>query len=534
MTVFNGMVPDTGGEVIPAAVTAILQRAGTKGLLASAWSLAELGADEEDYEWLRGWGQVLDQHSVRLWLGCPWLAFAASGRQFRKPAGMGLLLLFLFSELARREATEGILWPTVRRFPFQPEVAPALFVNGQPSQILKDALEAAASESQGFRLRHVFGIEGLQNWFDTVYLQFGFTERGFHRRLAEWLAGQGLTQAVKRLTDPHNGSPTFEALWQSFKSLRQRNLSEQRLRQVIRNSPWVLSAWENDLVREASRQIEYVVSEPDEPPEPAFLADPVLRWTPPSEPSFVCRVSGLADFDLTESGYWVSVAGRNMSRLLRQADGGYQAAPEEIVLPAARSSLVAALTTEQGQVVKTVALKLWEEADDVTVFRLPNGQRLADAWETPLNPAQSYAVLAAGDLAFTPPMLNWTRLADGAWRIHLLAPGWPVETRLLLGEEILWQPAVGVGMAAVEPLWAEDVRVFALGADGQPRFSVQAGETCPLRVCHPRGVAVLRGRIRRESLQAAEAAATATTTAIATMTTPGTLRARRPRPVSSV
>ena len=510
MGIFDGTVPPLGGDEVPAAVTAIRRRAEVMNLLSAPWSLAELCADEEDYEWLRAWGQALNRRSLGLWLGCPWLMFTAGGEQFSRPAGIGLLLLFLFAELARREANEGTVWPFVRRFPFQAEVAAALFVNGQPNQTLKDALEAAASESQGFRLRHVFGIQGLQNWFDTVYLQFGFTERGFHRRLAGWLTGQGLTQAVKRLTDPQNGSPTFIALWQSFRSFRQRNLSEQRLRQVIRSSPWVLPAWENDLVREASRQIEYVVSESDEPPEATFLCDPVLRWTPPGEPSFVCRVSGLADFDLTEPAYWVSVSGRNVSRLLRQADGGYQAAPEEIVIPAARSSLVAALTTDQGQAIKTVALKLWEEADDVTVFRLPSGQK--DAREKPLHPAQSYAVLAAGDLAFTPQALNWTSLANGAWRLYLLTPGWPLETRLLLADDILWQPAVGAGMAVVEPQWAEQVGVVALGPDGAPRHSVHTGETRPLRICHPHGVTVLLSRFRHQSIQASDVTPTATTT----------------------
>ncbi len=94
----------------------------------------------------------------------------------------------LFCKKGLDNTTEGRLWVTFQRECFHNTTLQVLFIQGQPKRAYKDTLEAAA---RWLQIRHVFGIEGLQSWFDTISLQFGFTHQGFLHRLPEWLVGQG-------------------------------------------------------------------------------------------------------------------------------------------------------------------------------------------------------------------------------------------------------------------------------------------------------------------------------------------------------
>jgi len=77
-------------------------------------------------------------------------------------------------------------------------------------------MEAAARK---LHLRHVFGVEGTQNYYVSVYLQFGFTRNGLPR-LPFWLAGQAQTEAIAYLLDAEQGSKTFTLSWPLSTSAR--------------------------------------------------------------------------------------------------------------------------------------------------------------------------------------------------------------------------------------------------------------------------------------------------------------------------
>src|SRR5690606_7969135 len=100
-----------------------------------------------------------------------------------------------------------------------------LFAQEQPRQLLKELLEEAARH---FNLRHVFGIEGMQNWFATILLQIGMTQYGVKRRLPEWLARQGQTLALRHLLNSRTGSRSFQHLWNSLREYRRNQISEKR------------------------------------------------------------------------------------------------------------------------------------------------------------------------------------------------------------------------------------------------------------------------------------------------------------------
>ena len=151
-------------------------------------------------------------------------------------------------EFARREGNERSLWVTIRQGHFSETTDSELFAKDHPTRLHKDALESAA---RWLNLRHVFGQVGLQNWFDTIYLQFGFSRGSFMRRLPEWLAGQGETLAIQQLLNGPMQSATFRQLWERLLDFRRHFITEQQVRPVIESSPWVLPEWAKDLMIQA-------------------------------------------------------------------------------------------------------------------------------------------------------------------------------------------------------------------------------------------------------------------------------------------
>ena len=302
MKVFNGISPSDGEKTVFDAVVAILERAQEQRLFPSKWSLAELQLDDDDFEWLCNWTVNLSGITVYLWLEVePWRGIRIGTRESSRSAALGSLLLLFVVENARRNATEGILWATFPQEQFPKSTLRLLYANGQPTRSFKDAVEAAA---RWLNLRHVFGIEGLQNWFDTVYLQFGFTYRGFIRRLPEWLIGQGGTQAIQHLLTGQIRSETFCTLWDALRNFRRSNIKLEQLKTILARNPWVLPDWIDELATQATARIELGdgreirTSGIEDAFEP-FLDEPILRWNTPQAPQFVCRISNIAKFDLS-------------------------------------------------------------------------------------------------------------------------------------------------------------------------------------------------------------------------------------------
>jgi hypothetical protein len=106
---------DAGSAAIAKTVTDLLRRRDERGL-ERPWSVAELGLSADEFLILSTWAAGLDVRTVRLWLGNSWtFETLPSGACYSRQACLGLLLLTFAAEAARREATEGTLWPHVRR-----------------------------------------------------------------------------------------------------------------------------------------------------------------------------------------------------------------------------------------------------------------------------------------------------------------------------------------------------------------------------------------------------------------------------------
>jgi hypothetical protein len=468
MRVFLGVAPNQNHSSIRGGVAALMRTCVVRGLGEgnTSWSLVELQPDEDDFDWLCTWAASLDWLTARTCLGDSWGRFNAEGRKITQQAAIGCLLLMLSSEVARRDATEGTLWPYVRhdrrnKPRFSTHTSDELFdFSGQPTRAHKDALEAAARH---FNLRNVFDEEDMQCYFVTVFLQCGFTLRNAQSRLADWLIGHTLPVAVDHLLSGPLSSLTFRDLWDRLKCYRANNITEAQFRAYLVQSPWVLADWVEDLARAARRAVTTTVStsataETNVVAVMPFLSQPALHWTPPGEPQFVCEICNLPCLELTEDEYDLRIGGKTVARLIRQSDESYRAAPSaEVVLSVVSHALAADLIVRDGPVVHSMTLTLWDQGQDVNVYRLPNGQ--------PIKPGESlstrtdYAVFFASDLTIEPRPRWYQIIGEPEVQCSVLSGTDLAETRVLTGDTVLWRPIFTNQPRDSEPSWAQSVSV---------------------------------------------------------------------------
>ena len=437
-------------------------------------SLCEIQPDENDYQWLCEWAERLTPWHMQRWLSgfhSRMVAVQSGTVILSHSDAAGCPLLLLAAESARREASEGNIWPTVRRR-FTESARRVLFdAQGQPRQELKDAMEGAARK---LGLRHIFGVAGTHNYYISVYLQFGFTRKGIER-LPHWLAGPHVSEPVSYLLGDAEEKSTllksesFVSLWNALRNYRRKNVTETNARRVLARSPWALPDWQDDLLEQAVKSREITTREADlDSPEPlpsSFLAEPKLQWSLPVQPVFTTEVVNLADFDLTSDRYTVSVGNNRLTTLLRTDDGQYDPRPERVTLPSATANFTAVLGDDNGATADSQLLQLWNPDEDVELFDLKTGSRL-DAQAVQRAPSKDYGLLVSPDLRVEPSGLRFHGVGSGVHgkRLYLLPAGDDRIVRVTLSDaegEVseLWNSASGGGVRAKswEPSWSSSV-----------------------------------------------------------------------------
>ena len=405
--------------------------------MSSPRSIAELRLEQNDVEWLRSWARGLSATAARR---SGDLRIARPLEATRQQA-FGLVFLALAAETARREAAEGHVWGPVRRR-LSAAAESVLFTQGQPKQELKDALESACRRWQ---LRHVFGQEGLQAWYASVYLQFGFTERTIESRLPARLANaEALPTAVHHLLrDQRLKSDSFASLWSTMLGLRRRNVTEMRARQVLALSPWVLPEWTDALLEAAVARMELTPSGlPDAEAAPSLFTVPHLEWEG-RQPRFVVELVNLADIagELPQGAYRIRAGGASVEFTID--DVGTPLGVQPLRLRLTPDRVTGVVERHEGEDAWTPVageeVTLWEQSDEVGVFR-EDGTRL-DAWSTPLQPEHPYLLVLAPGLTIEPTPERWARTDDGCL-VVLLAAGWPDGTSVHLDGEKIWDPLI--------------------------------------------------------------------------------------------
>lgn len=458
MTIFHGVTLDSSNFIVEAA-QAISRKRESLGLQAP-WSLAELSPSQDDFKFILVALRQASEGSIERWLRPHW------------QIEFGIVFLLFASETARRFASEGEVWSVVAKC-FPERSKRLLFSqNNQPTQRLKDAIERAARH---FGLRHVFGTAGVQGWYQTIYLQFGFTIRGGKSRLPEWLVGQNPSESVcALLNDSRLSSLSFKKLWQLLRDFRRNNISEVQARNFLTQSPWVVQSFVSDLLKASRQRLDL----PDRPtgdfteePEIRFFSPPWLDWSE-SSPRFLSDVANLSQlFNLSGNVYDLKIGNKTVAILTRQADESYRVDSDPVILPNKPVLSVRVESRESGETRYSQILELWDKDEDLTLFSA-SGKRL-DAWNEKLDSQRAYYLLASADLTLVPET-NW-HFVDHDRKLHALPAGWSSELKLTFDDgDTLWTPLLG-GFAPrrIEPAWASGCRVAIEKINGKSvRFQV--------------------------------------------------------------
>jgi hypothetical protein len=461
---------------------AILQRARQQ-CLDQPWSTCELHGDEEDYraarEWLASQGGWTTEAFLR-----GGSSLSVNGRPFARQACYGLLWLFAAAEAARRFSIEGEVWAAVRKtLAFGSAIDSALYVQGQPRAILKEAIESAAT---AFRLRNVCGAEGVQEWISTVYLQFGATRRGLDGRLPEWLVGQGRPLTVQRLLDGSGvfHSESFAKTWNSLTQHRRRFLPRNLLLQQLRDSPWILPDWTEMLADRSLERLSLgdgsgaVQIETEDENLLSFLTEPRLEWDGAGAPS--CFVEILTDtLNLTGSAGRVLIGNQVRAQLTQQEDSSITAFPSaKLQFPLDSAEVDVALIDGPGDTIMAAPLALWDAADEIALFKLPGGERVPDPWSCAVTPGAAYALLLTEDLEVKPEPAETHLLPTIRKKLCWISLGLVAQTVVQLEGEVFWTPIAST--APRSPL-LNGLRLRQRAFREQQVF---------LSVSHPRGLRV--------------------------------------------
>jgi hypothetical protein len=347
----------------------------------------------------------------------------------------------VITEVARREAVGHRLWPIVAD-KFSDDLHAYLFPNNHPCPELKSMIQRAARE---LRLRHVFDDEENQSWYITTHLQFGFTQPNFIANLPEWLCGQNLPDAVRRLLTGDLASDSFRDLWQALRYFRRDWITEEQLRSVLDVSPWILPDWKNDLVRLSREKLHLIdVGECEidtESQSHRLVGPPRCEWPYGLEPVFTCDLEDLQALNLTAPHYHIFVGDVLSATLLRQDDGTYGSDRSQVTLPAHLAQVDVKLLDGDGCLHVSQLVELWDSAVEVCVFELSSGKPL-DIGNS-MSPTKSYVLFISPDLEVVPDPETWMRLRGRPGRLAvMLRTPWDIAgTRVVTSDRaILWTP----------------------------------------------------------------------------------------------
>lgn len=425
--------------------------------------MAELQLEDHEVDWLHKWFLHLTPDSTANWIKS--VVFSRfTGESYASYRQMfGGLLICAGAEACRRESNEDSVWPAVRRIlPDSHALRRELFLsNGQPSSTTKILIEDAV---RALNLRHVMDVEGTQQWFITIKLQYGFTYHGARNRLAEWLVNLGRPHTVRYLNGemdlPELASESFKSMWRAFIQYRRGLIGDEEARQVLRSSPWVQPSWIDSLLVEAKSRIETLgigdwhgdaesttggECDTDEAFTP--IADIELHWPLGGEPRIQIRLDKARiqeQTDVPEIDVYVDT--KKVARWLRQSNGGYTGDEEIYAEPQSAgrtpnlSPSVLALSSKRGEHIVEWDLTDSGLTSEVLVFDLDK-KTLVRAGEERLEPARHYALICDKKCVIEgcQPLEVFERAGVARKAIRLPAP-LENSVAVIYEEFILWQP----------------------------------------------------------------------------------------------
>lgn len=394
------------------------------------WSLVEAPNSKGHYDQLRQWAREM---SISTW---------QMDKRNRRHQ-LGLVLLWLESEVARRHSRGGSLWPILSNKVFvnwDSWIHSDLFTGSEnASKTHRDLLRDAARH---FSLRSTFEVEDVKNWFRLIYLQFGFTHDDAVQRLASWLSGQILPVSVQKLLEANDsGAQAFQQVWRSLRMYRLGNLSQAILETRLKSNPWVLAEWSAELVAAAKKSSAQVLEVADlEAAELRFFTAPKLVWNNSSQPLFTISLCNLDEFELDSADYQLTAGQQILARLIRQPDGSYHSdAGENIALPL-KPTVPLSLVSGDGHVAAHDEAVLWDPMEEVTLYSFRTGTMVRP--EERLRVGAEVFLIASEDVDIRPTPASSIHIELG-YGLHQIAGGWNGQLVALLDDDVVWTSTVG-------------------------------------------------------------------------------------------
>lgn len=361
---------------IVAAVTDIAMRHRANGVATQGWSLCELCQDADDYTCLYVLIAAIPCAVAQAFLvtKSDWqLGATFGGREITLRGGIGILLLLLCVEAARRDAHEDALWPHASRAFDITEWGELLFSGGQPTEIFKETICTAARE---WNLRHVFDRmdagEPMQWYFQTVKMQYGISGVvGKSERFAKHLQWGGGSDAVRALLAKSKGFAGFFRTMQGVRSGRiDRIEMESRLRQY---GAWVPPNCTLDQLHKAARVRvagKVDVSGVDVKEEPSSLVKAVeLKWSGLQDelPRLCLDLEPALLNALLEISARLELGGKRVASLSRQADNTLLPLPYSDFSGDSPYNLRVPFTSGAAEVTIAVVVSGTDEAVDAVI-----------------------------------------------------------------------------------------------------------------------------------------------------------------------
>lgn len=390
-------------------------------------SLCELKCSRGDVDWLKKWLRNLNYgHALN------WLVYerydSAPGIGASKRQALGLLLFLFLAESVRHELREGSVWNTFRSFASE-KLYDVLFVQHHPNGHLLSALVDAASR---FALRNVFGRPGVQQYYISIYLQFGITARGF-AQIGHWLYSP--PETVLHLTSEtcaSTYSAEFTTCWNRLRDYRAGDCTRSAAQTMLEHSPWfVIDRFESafDSIAARSQSANTSVQ-----PQPIAT----LKWKPNEQPKFEYRITGLNTLHLSDDIYMMKLGDVTLSRVVRGQDDCFS--DVTVTLPADHAIVIVELKSMDDELITTWEVELWSDDEDIECFELPRGERYH--WASALNRNSTYAILASDLLEPTDKDVQWTTIAPASKKLWLIPVEKLAQWQLNYEGEVFWQPVL--------------------------------------------------------------------------------------------
>lgn len=435
------------------------------------WSLVELKLNEADRREVHNCFQTLTPEMWKRAIAGLAPTATVANQIVTGQALYGFYLLLLISETARRNAWEGSLWAQVRRsLPTNAALTGLLFdAGGQPSAPTKMMIERAARR---FDLRHAFDIPSDEGpghqWYTTIFLQFGFSVRGFTKNAPLWGRNINLPKSVRLLlgheanpgTLGRMTSPSFNELWQTIRLAARKVLPRSDALRRLEASPWIPPGGASELL-DAIEHTDWSdlentsasIASAEDMPSDTFIG---RHWWSfrGGIPQVLAELSGLAALELSQPYYDILIDGKRIGRLLT-ADQSLQliGTPQHVVSAAdfivkvpspLRPQVRASLLDPSGAARAEQLLSLWSTESAVTIV-VPGDSSSRTVELGDSLPASGQMLLIADFACRAEPPAECVALDDGRSVAYIVTAETARNTRVMLADTVVWQAEATVG-----------------------------------------------------------------------------------------